>query len=133
MKKIQIQINDHCLHAVLHETPAGQAIWDALPIQAKGNLWGDEIYFPVEAKINMEKGREVVEEGALAFWPPGLAFCIFYGPTPMSAPGEIRPASEVEVVGKITSDFRVLKHIKSSPSVMINRLERCDQHEFGSR
>ena len=124
MKKIQLQINEYSINAVLYDTQAGQAIWDTLPIQARGNLWGDEIYFPIPAKLKIENGCEVVQEGDLAFWPPGSAFCIFYGLTPMSEPGEIRPASEVEVIGKITNDFKVLKHIKNSPSIIITRIEK---------
>ncbi|MFC4766456.1 cyclophilin-like fold protein [Effusibacillus consociatus] len=123
MKKIQLQVNEFCLQAVLYDTPAGQAIWDSLPISAKGNLWGDEIYFSIDARVKMENGREVVEEGDLGFWPPGSAFCIFYGLTPVSSPGEIRPASPVEVVGKIIGDYKVLKQVKSTPKVTITPSE----------
>jgi len=123
LKKIKLQVNDHCFDAVLYDTPAGQEIWNTLPIHSRGNVWGEEIYFSIGAKVKMENGREVVEEGDLGFWPPGSAFCIFYGLTPMSTPDEIRPASAVEVVGKITDDFRVLKLLKSSPNVIITRNE----------
>jgi len=45
----------------------------------------------VEAEL--ENGQEVVELGDLGYWPPGQAFCLFFGPTPASQGDEIRPAS----------------------------------------
>ncbi|QKG84720.1 hypothetical protein GXN76_09710 [Kroppenstedtia pulmonis] len=123
MKKIQLQVNEHCLQAILYDTPAGQAIWDSLPISSKGNIWGEEIYFSIAADVNMENDTEIVEEGDLAYWPPGSAFCIFYGLTPVSAQGEIRPASAVEVVGKITDDFHRLKEVIGLPKVVVSRVD----------
>jgi hypothetical protein len=81
----------------------------ALPIQASGNTWGDEIYFKISVENEVENGQEVVELGDLGYWPPGSAFCLFFGPTPASQGDEIRPASEVTVIGKIKGDSTVLK------------------------
>lgn len=123
MKKIKIKVNDYQLNGVLHDTPAGEKIWDSLPISSRGSLWGDEIYFSINADVKLENEQEVVNEGDLAYWPPGSAFCIFYGPTPVSANGEIRPASSVEVFGKITDDAKVLKKINRLPDVLIERAD----------
>jgi hypothetical protein len=52
--------------------------------------------------------------GAVAFWPPGQAICLFYGLTPMSTGDEIRPASPVNVIGQIEGDPTVLKSASGS-------------------
>ena len=69
----------------------------------------------------MKQGQEVVDLGDLAYWPPGSAFCIFFGPTPMSRGNEIRPASAVTVVGKISGDPTVFKQVASGAPVLIDR------------
>ena len=69
--------------ARLNESKTAAAIWDALPIEATGETWGDEIYFDIGLAVGAESPREVVEIGDLGYWPPGRAFCIFFGPTPV--------------------------------------------------
>lgn len=98
-----------------------KAFYDALPIKGNANTWGDEIYFTVPVEGDVENPKTVVELGDIAFWPPGNAFCIFFGPTPMSRGDEIRPASEVNVFGKIIGDPKVFKKVKSGAEVKIER------------
>ncbi len=59
--------------------PSHDAIWEALPIEGRANRWGDEIYFRVGLDMPEEDAREVVEVGDLGYWPPGQAFCLFFG------------------------------------------------------
>ena len=59
--------------------------------------------------------------GAVGYWPPGNALCLFFGPTPMSAPGEIRPASAVNVLGTIDGDPEVLNKVRSGSSITVER------------
>jgi hypothetical protein len=59
--------------------------------------------------------------GDLGYWPPGSAFCIFFGPTPMSRGEEIRPASAVNVVGRVQGDPRVFKKVRAGARVAIER------------
>ena len=108
--------------ASLDESPTGSAIWHALPIEESANTWGDEIYFgiPIEVDID-ESAREVVELGDIGFWPPGIAVCLFFGPTPLCVSGEIRPASAVNVVGVIHDDPTVLKQVPPGELVIITR------------
>jgi len=61
-----------------------RAIWERLPIEARANRWGDEIYFPIPVQIGEENAQETVDLGDLGYWPPGNSFCIFFGPTPIS-------------------------------------------------
>ena len=109
--------------ATLNDSGTAQAIWDALPIEARGSTWGDEIYFGIPVKRAEEDARAVVEMGDLGYWPPGSAFCIFYGPTPASQGDEIRPASPVNVVGRVDGEATVFKEAPSGARVIIERLE----------
>ncbi len=99
-----------------------KALKIALPITGRANLWGDEIYFSISVDAPPENGKTVVELGDLAYWPPGNAFCIFFGLTPMSRGNEIRPASAVNVFGKITGDPKVFKKVRNGEEVKIEQL-----------
>ena len=68
-----------------------------------------------------EQPSEVVEKGDLAYWPPGSAFCIFYGPTPASRGDEIRAASPVTVFGRLLGDPTVFKPVRSGTTVRVER------------
>jgi len=94
------------LYGVLNDSPTGQALADALPFEGKAQRWGDEIYFPVPqvARELDDTAAMVVQVGDLGYWPVGKAFCIFFGLTPSSVPGEIRPASAVNLVGRLNDD-----------------------------
>ena len=122
-KSIRITAGEVQVEAQLNYTKTAQAVWDALPIQAQGSTWGDEIYFGIPVHVEMEKGQEVVDLGDLGYWPPGHAFCIFFGPTPASQGDEIRPASAVTVIGRVQGDATVLRQVRSGASVAIEAAE----------
>jgi hypothetical protein len=98
-----------------------KAIWGALPVKAKINTWGDEIYFKIPVIVEKENPKELVEMGDIAYWPPGNAFCIFFGKTPLSRENEIRPASAVNVFGKMIGDPKILKNVKPGESLRLER------------
>ena len=110
--------------AELAESKTSEAIWNELPIECRANTWGEEIYFeiPVTSPLD-ETAKEVVEKGDLGYWPTGKAFCIFFGPTPASQGDEIRPASAVNIVGKVTGNAEVFKSIKDGAAVKMERME----------
>ncbi len=120
-RTIQIKVNGIELKAILNNSRTAQAIWEALPIVARINTWGDEVYFTIPVKLELEKGKELVEIGDLGYWPTGSAFCIFFGPTPMSRGEEIRPASAVAVFGKVVGDATILKKASSGTQIIIER------------
>jgi hypothetical protein len=120
-RKIRITAGGVTAEAVLNESRTATAVWDALPFSTPGQTWGDEIYFGIPVKAEAEGGREVVELGDLAYWPPGSAFCIFFGPTPASRGSEIRPASSVNVVGRILGDPKVFKAVRSGTTIRVER------------
>ena len=122
MRRVIISAGGVTAGAVLNDSKTATAVWDALPITARASTWGDEIYFSIPAKAGEENGRATVDIGDLGYWPPGSAFCIFFGPTPASqSPSEIRPASPVNVFGKVDGDATIFKKIRSGESVTIEK------------
>jgi len=121
-KKIRITAGNIQATASLNESATAEAIWSALPIEASGSTWGEEIYFGIPVKRSSEDARATVDLGDLGYWPPGSAFCIFFGPTPASRGEEIRPASPVNVVGKVEGDPTVFKRVPSGTRVVLERL-----------
>jgi len=120
-RRIRITAGSVSADALLDESATARAVWDALPLAVAGQTWGDEIYFSIPVKAKPESPRETVERGDLAFWPPGTAFCIFFGPTPMSQGDEIRPASAVSVFGRIEGDPGIFKKVRSGTTVRVER------------
>ena len=124
MNKIKITAGDVTAFAELNDSPTAQAIWDALPIDARANTWGDEIYFGIPVKRGQEPdAREVVQMGELGYWPPGHAFCIFFGRTPASKGDEIRAASAVNIIGKVEGNARVFKKVKDGTAITVSKAE----------
>jgi uncharacterized protein len=117
---LRIRIGDLTVEAELNNTPTAQKIAEALPISAVFNTWGDEIYFPIPVTAELDdNAQEVVAVGDLGYWPPGKAFCIFFGQTPMSRPGEIRPASAVNIVGQVKRDATQFKQVMRERMVVL--------------
>jgi hypothetical protein len=121
-KKIRIKAGNVEAEGVLNDSPTAKKIYEALPIEARGNTWGDEIYFAIPVKSSLEKdAKELVEVGDLGYWPSGSAFCIFFGPTPASRGNEVRPASAVNVIGRVSGDARVFKKVGDGVKVKIEK------------
>ena len=120
-RAIRITAGTVSAEARLNDSRTARAIWEALPIEAKAQTWGDEIYFAIGVKEAEDAAQAVVELGDLGYWPPGQAFCIFFGPTPASQGDEIRPASPVNVVGRVTGDATTFKRVKSGARVVLER------------
>jgi len=104
MRKVRIRVGTLEATATLRENRTADAIWNALPLEAIANTWGDEIYFAIPVGLAPEDPQDVVEPGDLGYWPVGKAFCIFWGPTPASVGDEIRPASPVNLFGRLDGD-----------------------------
>ena len=109
--------------ATLDDSRTARAIWDSLPIEAVAQTWGDEIYFKVPVSLPEHDARAVVGLGDLGYWPPCQAFCIFFGPTPASRGDECRPASPVNVFGRVDGDSTVFKTVRAGTRVRLERVE----------
>lgn len=123
MSKIRITVGRLQMEAELFDSSTVSKIEKVLPLDSSFNTWGDEIYFsiPVETGLD-ETAREEVELGDLGYWPTGKAFCIFFGPTPMSTEGKIIPASAVNIIGKITGNARLFKEVMDENRIIIDAI-----------
>ena len=123
-REIDIRAGQVEATAELNDSRTAQAIWEALPIKGQANTWGDEIYFEVPVFLEASgDARETVAVGELGYWPPGHAFCIFFGPTPASQGDEPRAASAVNVFGRLAGDATILQQVKGGEAVFIERIE----------
>jgi hypothetical protein len=124
MRKISIVSGDIRLNAELNDSETATAIWDILPVEGRANVWGDEIYFTIPTHVDQEPDvKQEVEVGTLAFWPVGDAFCIFFGPTPVSIGEKPRAYSPVNVFGNIPGDSTVLKKISDGEQITVSKEE----------
>ena len=111
------------MEAELADTKTARAVYEVLPVEASAMTWGDEIYFEIPVSEGLdETARELVEMGDLGYWPTGRAFCIFFGPTPISGPGEIRPASEVNILGRVLGEAALFKKVRTGDEVRLSRI-----------
>ncbi len=103
--KVRVDLSKTEIILELDDTIAPKTVrsfLDCLPFDVKINVWGEELYTnetPVD--VSAENSKSLVDEMDVAFWPNGKAICLFFGPTPISSKGEIRPYSPVNVMGKI--------------------------------
>jgi len=122
--RIRIKAGGVEVEAELLENDTARRIYDALPIEASGSTWGDEIYFTIPVHCDAEEdARAEVEVGDLGYWLAGSGFCIFYGRTPMSTGDNPVAASEVNVFGKVLGDPTVLRQVRSGDPVRIEKVE----------
>jgi len=116
-------VNDLRLSGYLNDSPTARALAEALPITGNAQLWGEEIYFPVPqvAAALDDTAKAAVDVGDIGYWPTGRAICFFFGLTPASVPGEIRPASPVNFVGRLTDDPCCLKLVAAGAPVRLEK------------
>jgi hypothetical protein len=124
MKTITIRAGNISMSAELNDKPAAVKVWEALPIEGRGSRWGDEIYFEIPVSAGQEAdARADVEVGELGYWPVGSAFCIFFGPTPVSSGSQPRAYSPVNILGKVLGDATLFRQVKSGEKVTLERAE----------
>ena len=113
---MRIVLEDGTALAVeLDEGPAAAQLRAALPLDLSMSRWGDEYYGSLPVKLSATgRKRDVYEVGEVALWPPGNAFCIFFGPTPASHGEEPRMASPGIPLGRIVSGTSALKRLSES-------------------
>ncbi len=122
MKKILIKAEEIEITATLNDSMTAEKIYEALPIEGIVNTWGDEIYFNIPVELSQETdSRAEVEVGELGYWPVGSAFCIFFGPTPVSKDEKPRAASPVNIFGNVDGDAKILKKVPGGALVKVTR------------
>ena len=127
MSSIRISAGPVTVLATLGDSPTATAVLAALPVTGRASTWGDEVYFAIPVDADEEPGSSaVVELGDVAYWPPGSALCLFFGPTPASRGSEIRAASAVTVVGRIDGDAAVLKQVRDGTPIRVELVSQED-------
>jgi hypothetical protein len=117
---ITISVEDVKVDAAIGNNATAQKILNALPLDGRVNRWGEEIYFSIPVHAEQEpEARADVEIGELAYWPVGKAFCIFFGPTPVSVDEKPRAYSPVNVFGRILGDASVLKNVSDNATIRV--------------
>lgn len=120
MNTIIISVENLSIEAEIFDTPTGRAIFDALPIESSANIWGEEIYFEIPVSLAQEPdAMPDVAVGDLGYWPMGSAFCIFFGPTPVSRGEAPRAYSPVNIFGRILGDAKTFKKVVDGSLVRV--------------
>jgi len=123
-RKIRIVTGSVEVEADLLETPTAELLWESLPFEEKTNVWGEEIYFAIPLQTPVEPtAREEMEIGEIAYWPPGNAFCIFFGQTPSSTDEAPRAASPVNPLGRIIGDAKAFSSVAGGANISITRAQ----------
>lgn len=122
--KIKITVGQVVTDAELADTPCGKTIAGILPVEKTLNEWGDEFYFMVDVPMPLDDtATKNVKAGDIGYWPPGPAIAVFFGPTPLSSGPDPVPASEVNLIGKISGDPKVFKKAAGARSIRIEASE----------
>ena len=124
-RTLRIHVADLALEADLNDSPTAEAIWEALPLEGRANRWGEEIYFSIPVEMPTEpNAREVMQIGECAYWPGGKAFCIFFGPTPVSIEQEPRAYTAVNPFGLIQDGAALLAKVRDGEPIAIHAVEK---------
>ena len=112
MRKVKMTMGAIVLEAEVLNTPSADAIYAALPMESSANTWGDEVYFSIPVSVAAEPdARDVMIPGDIAYWPPGAAVAIAYGPTPASQGNELRLASPSNVWARALGEVGLLRTV----------------------
>lgn len=114
MATIRIVTDKVQMTATLNESESAKTFYDALPIEGSANRWGDEVYFDIGLSMPEENPQAEVAPGGIAYWPPGTAFCIFFGQTPYSP---------VNLLGALDGDPEEFAQVKPGEKVRLEKVE----------
>ncbi|MDT8903944.1 cyclophilin-like fold protein [Anaeroselena agilis] len=106
----------------LYDNPAAKDFAAALPQTIAMSRWGGEYYGRLAAPVAAKgETRDTFAVGEVALWPPGNAFCIFFGPTPASDCDEPKMASPGVPLGRLTGDATPLDKLGPSVKATLRR------------
>jgi hypothetical protein len=119
--RITISWPKGAVEATLEDTPTARAVVAALPMEAKAQTWGEEVYFeiPVTAKLE-SNANQVVPPGTVCFWTEGSSLALPWGRTPVSEGDESRLVTRCNVLGRIDGEPRQLASVRSGDSITVS-------------
>lgn len=121
-KRIKISIGGITVEAELKPTRTANGIYDALPIEASLNQWGEEFYCNIPGvKDHRETATTNVKVGDVGFWGLGGMLAVFFGRTPMSIGEDPVPADRVNVVGRLVDDPLVLRQVSGATMMRVEK------------
>lgn len=89
-------------------------IYDLLPLEGEVLEWQEEVYITIPLVTDYENASSTSETGDLSYWPPGYAFCIFYGAS--------QPASEVNHIGRITENLDLFREVSEGETILLRKV-----------
>lgn len=119
---ISLRMGSLVLSAQLNDSLTAKALRALLPATIRMSRWGDEYYGSLPKPLGVDEApdaRELMAVGELAYWPPGNALCVFFGPTPASTGSAPQAASPVNPLGMISGDVAALKRLGRSVEVVV--------------
>jgi hypothetical protein len=118
--RIRISWDKGEVFGALADTPTANKVLKALPCSSTANTWGEEVYFSVPVRTELESyAQRVVPPGTICFWVQGQSVAIPFGPTPASKRGECRLVTKVNVLGKLEGDPQALKSILGGDKIRV--------------
>ena len=122
MSRITVRTRNSEYAGELDSSDISNEIWLSLPFKADINMLGSQIYFSMPLESDAVGDTTVLEKGDIAYWPKADAFCIFFGPTPLSG-DDLRPVSSfpVKVIGRIIGDCSSMENAGDRMPITLER------------
>lgn len=95
------------------------------PFDSEVERWGDEIYFELPIRLELNGERTLMEVGEVAYWPEGNSLCLFFGPTPISKNEKPVAYSKVKSLGRVIDGLEHLRKVKEGEIVKVRIEEKC--------
>lgn len=123
-KKVVLKSGALRIEGILYDSPTANLIWENLPIKSKAHRWGDEVYFSTPIKTELEpNATDVVDPGTICFWVEGNSIAIPFGRTPVSRGNECRLITNVNIVGRVIGDPKLLGNIHEGDEIVFDKTQ----------
>ena len=125
----RISIRSHAGEFIgdLDRSDISNAIWLSPPITLETNMLGGMMYceLPLDVILPKEGRTTRLETGDIAYWPGPGAFCVFFGPTPLSGEdGQPVAPYPVIKIGKMVGDCSRMGDIGDRQRIIVSPMLR---------
>ena len=126
-RAIRIEANGVRLYAILHDTPAGSLLWEALPIISTARVADGEVAF--DADLQAPAGHDApgagdAKPGDLLYRKRQKTMALLFAPSGEPGGAAPRPADpEALICGRITGDASRLARVGAGARVKLSALE----------